>query len=215
MDDQTKNKLELIKGIEKDAQEEARRIVDEAQKETEDRNKAARVQEESILKEAKNKAQAQAEAIDRLNKSTIHVETRRIVLKKRGEILKDIMSRVEQRLAGKIGEKGYKDLLVNWIVEAAMGLNAEQAVVNASREERKLIARDVLQAAESKIEAFINKKVELTVSTEAEPVAQGVILYTTDKTMAFNNQIPTRLLRYQSEIRKLIFDELFKDLREE
>jgi vacuolar-type H+-ATPase subunit E/Vma4 len=150
-----------------------------------------------------------------MNTSSIHVETRRISLKKRGEILKEIIARVEKRLAERIGDKGYKELLVNWIVEAAIGLNADKAVINASKKERPLIDSDMLRAAEAKIREFINKKVELSVSGEEEPLAQGVILYTTDKTMAFNNQIPTRLLRYQSEIRKLIYDELFKELGEE
>ncbi len=215
MDEQTSNKEELIKGIEQDAMAEARRLIQEAEKDVKDRMAAADSQVTYVLQEAEKKAQAQVQAIERMNRSTVHVETRRIALKKRGEILKEIIDRVEKRLAESIGGKGYKELLVDWIVEAAIGLNADRAVINASKKERPLIDREVLRAAEAKIEAFINKKVELSVSGEEEPLAQGVILFTRDKTMAFNNQIPTRLLRYQSEIRKLIFEELFKELREE
>jgi vacuolar-type H+-ATPase subunit E/Vma4 len=215
MDEQTSNKEELIKGIEQDAGAEARRLIEEAEKDVKDRLAAVDSQVASILREAETWARAQVGAIERMNTSSIHVETRRISLKKRGEILKEIIARVEKRLAERIGDKGYKELLVNWIVEAAIGLNADKAVINASKKERPLIDSDMLRAAEAKIREFINKKVELSVSGEEEPLAQGVILYTTDKTMAFNNQIPTRLLRYQSEIRKLIYDELFKELGEE
>ncbi len=215
MKEQAESKIELIMGIEQDAKHEAESILAEAGKEADARRKASEVQVASILNEAKNKAQAQADAIMRANKSNISVETRRILLKKRGEIINNIINRVEEKLTQKIKASGYKEILINWIVEAAMGLNTDKAVINASKEELKLIDDSVLEKACKRIESFIHKQVEISLGSEGALVAQGVVLYTIDKKMAFNNQIPTRLLRYQSEIRKLIFDELFKDLREE
>jgi vacuolar-type H+-ATPase subunit E/Vma4 len=215
MEGQIKNKMELINGITHDAEQEAQRLVEQAKKDVEDKKRACDTQVESLLNEAEKKAQAQTEAIIRHNRSAVNVEIRRIALKKRGEVLKKVLERVEESFAKLIGEPGYKELLVHWIVEAAIGLNAEQAVVNASKKERPLVTAEVLRTAEQKVKSFINKKVELTVSDEAEPIVQGVILFTRDKKMAFNNQLPTRLLRYQSEIRKMIFDALFKDIGEE
>ncbi len=215
MEGQIKNKMELINGITHDAEQEAQRLVEQAKKDVEDKKRACDTQVESLLNEAKKKAQAQTEAIIRHNRSAINVEIRRIALKKRGEVLKKVLEQVEERFAKLIAEPGYKELLMHWIVEAAIGLNAEQAVVNASKKERPLVTAEVLRTAEQKVKSFINKKVELTVSDEAEPLVQGVILFTRDKKMAFNNQLPTRLLRYQSEIRKMIFDALFKDIGEE
>jgi vacuolar-type H+-ATPase subunit E/Vma4 len=215
MEGQIKNKMELINGITHDAEQEAQRLVEQAKKDVEDKKRACDTQVESLLNEAEKKAQAQTEAIIRHNRSAINVEIRRIALKKRGEVLKKVLERVEESFAKLIAEPGYKELLVHWIVEAAIGLNAEQAVVNASKKERLLVTAEVLRTAEQKVKSFINKKVELTVSDEAEPLVQGVILFTRDKKMAFNNQLPTRLLRYQSEIRKMIFDALFKDIGEE
>ncbi|MBN1797457.1 MAG: hypothetical protein JW822_02700 [Spirochaetales bacterium] len=215
MKEQASSKIELINGIEKDAKQEALHIVAEAEKEAEARLKASQVQVASILNEAKEKAQTQVEAIIHSNKSSISVETRRILLKKQGDIIKNIISRVEDRLTEKIKASGYKEILINWIVEAAIGLNTDKAVINASKAELEFIDDSVLQKAGKKIESFIHKKVELSLGTEDALVTQGVVLYTKDKKMAFNNQMHTRLLRYQSEIRKLIFNELFKDLREE
>ncbi|MEJ2664793.1 MAG: V-type ATP synthase subunit E family protein [Spirochaetia bacterium] len=215
MEGQIKNKMELINGITHDAEQEAQRLVEQAKKDVEDKKRACDTQVESLLNEAEKKAQAQTEAIIRHNRSAVNVEIRRIALKKRGEVLKKVLERVEERFAKLIAEPGYKELLMHWIVEAAIGLNAEQAVVNASKKERPLVTAEVLRTAEQKVKSFINKKVELTVSDEAEPLVQGVILFTRDKKMAFNNQLPTRLLRYQSEIRKMIFDALFKDIGEE
>jgi vacuolar-type H+-ATPase subunit E/Vma4 len=215
MKEQAENKIELIKGIEQDAKQEAECVVAEAEKEAEARRKACGVQVESILDEAKKKAQNQSQAIMSANKSNIKVETRRIFLKRRGDIIKNIINKVEEKLAQKIKSSAYKEILVNWIVEAVIGLNTDKAVINVSQKELKLIDNDVIKSACRKIESLVHKKVELTCDSKNPLVAQGVVLYTEDKKMAFNNQVPTRLLRYQSEIRKLIYEELFKEIREE
>jgi vacuolar-type H+-ATPase subunit E/Vma4 len=215
MKEQMESKRELIKGIEQDAKQEAERVVAEAEKEAEARRKACGIQVESIVDEAKKKAHSQSEAIMSANKSNIKVETRRIFLKRRGDIIKNIINKVEEKLAQKIKSSAYKEILVNWIVEAVIGLNTDKAVINASGQELKLIDNEVIKSACKKIESLIHKKVELSFDVKNPLVAQGVVLYTEDKKMAFNNQVPTRLLRYQSEIRKLIYEELFKEIREE
>jgi vacuolar-type H+-ATPase subunit E/Vma4 len=215
MDKETNNKDKLIKGIQKDAEEESLRIVAEAEKEAGERLKAVEIQAASILKEAENNAQSQIQAIDRWNKSTIIVETRRIILKKRGDIIQNILNRVEEKLTHKVKEANYQEILLNWIIEAVIGLNAEEAAVNASKEERELIIDALLKRAEKRVEEIIHIQVNLGLSSEPPLIAQGVVLKSKDGKMAFNNQVPTRLLRYQSEIRKLIYNHLFSETGEE
>ena len=208
------NKRELIKGIKKDAEDEALRIVAEARQVIADRKKAVEVQAAAILKEAENNARTQVEAIMRWNKSAIMAETRRITLKNREEIIQEVLNRAEQKLLARIADAGYSGILLNWIVEAAIGLNAEQAAVNASKKEKELITEALLKKAEKKIDEIIDKKVALSLSSAAPLLAQGVVLTTKDEKIAFNNQVPTRLLRYQSEIRKIIYDQLFTETGE-
>ena len=210
MKKQKDSKRELIKGIEKDAREEAQRIVAEAFKQAEVRRQAVQVQVAAILEQARNKAQAQMDTITRLNRSNITVETRRIRLKQREEIIKHMIQKVEDKLSELIEQAQYAQVLVNWIVEAAIGLNVDEAVVNVSKQEKQVINQEILNKAAKKLQSLIHKKVKLSLDNQAPLVAQGVVLYTKDKKMAFNNQVPTRLLRYQSEVRKLIFDELFQ-----
>ena len=81
------SKKQLIKGIEKDAKEEARRIIAEAEKQAGERRESVEIQAASIIDEANKKAQLQADAIISLNKSNINVESKRRSLKKREETL--------------------------------------------------------------------------------------------------------------------------------
>jgi vacuolar-type H+-ATPase subunit E/Vma4 len=109
-----------------------------------------------------------------------------------------------------IQKKEYSGILQDWIVEGAIGLNAEKAEVNASEAEMKLINRDLLTKAEAKVRDITGRKVNLVKSRRDPLSAQGVVLTTENGRISFNNQAPARFLRYQSEIRKLIMSELFE-----
>ena len=67
-----------------------------------------------------------------------------------------------------------------------------------------------MQAAQRAAERT-GKPVDLTLS-EARPLkSQGVVLTAADGRTAFNNQVRTRMMRKQREIRTLIYNTLFAD----
>ena len=53
------------------------------------------------------------------------------------------------------------------------------------------------------------RDVTLELADESPTAGQGIVLRAADGRVQFNNQIATRLLRYQSEIRKIVYGELF------
>ena len=107
------------------------------------------------------------------------------------------------------GDENYRSVLVNWITEAAVGLGAESARINASEKERALISDHMLSEIARRIQKNTGKQVSLTLS-DAKPLqSQGVVLTAADGRTAFNNQVKTRILRKQREIRTLIYDTLF------
>ena len=64
---------------------------------------------------------------------------------------------------------------------------------------------------EKRIKKILGFGVVLKVSEEQPLHAQGVVLTAQDGRTAFNNQIHTRMLRKQREIRKHIYDNLFTE----
>ena len=208
---QNSNKPEIITGIEQDAQSEATRLVEKARQYVQDRQAACETKLASIKKEAAEKLQQQTAEISKNMASTIAVEQRRITLRIRDKLIRSINSRVGEYLASLIQQPGYKDILLGWVIEAAIGLNTAQAAVNASMAERKLLDEDLLKQAAARVKSMTGQQVQLTLSTEAPLPGQGIVVSASDGRTAFNNQVSTRLLRYQSEIRKLIYDTLFKD----
>ncbi|MEN6423825.1 MAG: V-type ATP synthase subunit E family protein [Phycisphaerales bacterium] len=211
MEPQEQDKAALISDIESDARGEAEAILKEAEAQVADKKRYAQQQRESILSEARLKAGEQAEAIRKKAIWAAQREVKRRALRQRAAVLQDVLDRVEKRLAAMIGEAGYRASLVNWIAEAAVGLGADRAEVNASEKERALIDDRLLSEAGEKARAATGGQVALGLSASPPLPAQGVVLTAADGRTAFNNQVRTRMLRSRRKMQVLIHDGLFVD----
>jgi len=199
----------LIAGIEADARQEEEKILAEAEQQAADKRKYGGQKIESVLADARQRAEKQAEEIKRKMVSSVELEVRRRSLRLRDTILRDLMKQVEDRMKTRIATSGYRAVLRHWIVEAAQGLNVDAAEVNASAAERGLIDEALLREAME----VLGHKVALTLS-KADPLSgQGVVLTSTNGRLAFNNQVRTRIQRHQREVHALIHEALFEEAR--
>jgi vacuolar-type H+-ATPase subunit E/Vma4 len=207
-----KGKSNLIHGIQEDAQREAGRILKDAETYVRERQAAGEKKISSIMEEAKKKAEEQVNAVKRNMEAAITVEKRRIELRVRDRIIQEALEDVKKALYKMIDRPDYRKILIDWIVEAAIGLNVARAFVNASVKEKVIIDDKLLREAEEEIKKLTGKKVKLVRSKKDPLLAQGVVLMAENGKIAFNNQVPTRLLRYGSEIRRKIHETLFGDI---
>ena len=204
-----KEKAALISGIEADARAEEEKIIKEAQIQAAEKQKHSEKKIESLLNDAKNKAKEQAETAKMKIISAAEREVKRCSMRVRDSVVQDIMDRVEKKLSSKITDENYRSVLVNWITEAAIGLGAESAHINASEKERALINDHMLSEITRSIQKQTGKQTTLTLSDVKPLQSQGVVLTADDGRTAFNNQVRTRMLRKQREIRMLIYNTLF------
>lgn len=215
MEPAEQGKAALISGIEADAHTEEQRLLADAQAQVVEKKKFAQQKIDSILKEARSKGNEQAESIKRKAISGAELEIKRRALQVRDSLMHEITELVEKKLETMIDDPDYPAVLTSWIVEAAIGLDADAATVNASQRERPMIDQAMLERVQSKIQSQTGKQVTLTLSDAPPLKGQGVILTTTDGRMAFNNQVRTRMLRKQRQTQKLIYDAVFTEHREE
>jgi vacuolar-type H+-ATPase subunit E/Vma4 len=197
----------LIAGIEADARQEEEKILAEAEQQAADKRKYGDQKIESILADTRARAEKQAEDIKRKGVSSVELEVRRRSLRLRDTILQDLIKQVEERMQTRIARPDYRTALLQWIVEAARGLNMDAAEINASAAERKLIDKNLLDEAMKMLE----QKVALTLSKDDPLSGQGVVLTSVNGRLAFNNQVRTRIQRHQREIHGLIHDVLFEN----
>ena len=210
MEQQSDDRTSIIHGIISEATREAEGIVREAEKTGQERKDAGASLAARITREAEERASAQILALKRESATRISAAKRRIGLEMRRKIYDTVIEGVTERLAAEIDLPSYKETLVGWIVEAAMGLRADIAAVNSSKPERRLLEK-ILPEAESEIRRLGNQSTKLLLSKEAPLPSQGIMLISQDGKTAFSNQVHTRLARYQTEIRKLVHDRLFRD----
>jgi vacuolar-type H+-ATPase subunit E/Vma4 len=210
-----KEKAELILGIETDARAEEEKITSEAENQIAEKRKYSEKKIESILNEAREKAREQAETVKKKIISSVELEIKRRSMLVRDAVMQDILDRVEKKLESITGDANYRSVLTNWITEAAVGLDAEAAQVNASEKERTLIDDKLLSEVKGRIHTQTGREVTLTLSDTPPMKSQGVVLTAADGRTAFNNQVKTRMLRKQREIRMLIYNALFTDKQKE
>jgi vacuolar-type H+-ATPase subunit E/Vma4 len=215
MESAEKGKAELISGIESDARIEEEEIIKEAEKQAAEKRKYSEKKIEALLNDARSEAQRQSEAVMRKMLSAVDLELKRHSMSDRSALIQDIMNRVENKLNSMTGDEDYRSILINWITEAFVGLGVEAAQINASEKERALIDDRLLSEVKEKIRMQTNKQAQLKLS-DAEPLkSQGVVLTASDGRTAFNNQVRTRMLRNQREIRTLIYSAVLADERKE
>jgi V/A-type H+-transporting ATPase subunit E len=204
-----KEKAALISGIEADAHAEEEKIIKEAEVQAAEKKQHSEKKIESLLNEAHEKAKKQSETAKNKIISAAEREVKRCSMRARDAIVQDIMDRVEKKLSPMTGDENYRSVLVNWIAEAAIGLGAESARINASEEERALIDDHMLSEIARGIQKQTGKQTSLTLSDAKPLLSQGIVLTAADGRTAFNNQVRTRMLRKQREIRTLIYNTLF------
>jgi vacuolar-type H+-ATPase subunit E/Vma4 len=119
-------------------------------------------------------------------------------------MVQEIYRQASARLGVAVQKKNYQAVLLGWIVEAMIGLDVESAQVNASQAEMELIQRELLDQAETRVREIAGRTVRLQKSDKPPLLSQGVVLEAEGGRLVFNNQVSTRLLRYRSEILKLI-----------
>ena len=206
----TTNSMEaLVSGMEQEAQQEAEKVIAEARKEAERKIQYAERQAESILKEAASRAEAQAEKIRQQALSGVAVAAKRRSLNIQEELYGEILHRAVSKLEVLVDTDSYREVLLDYIVEGAVGLDVSAARVNATEHERKMITKALLGEAEKKVKKITGRDVRLTLS-DAPPVRkQGVVLTSEDNRTAYDNQVDTRLIRKAVEIRQYIQEILF------
>ena len=212
VNEDTGNSMEaLVSGMEQEAQQEADKVIAGAQKEAERKILYTERQVESILNEAAKRAEAQAEKIRQQALSGVAVEAKRRSMNIQEDMHREVLHRAVSRIEKIADTDDYREVLLGYIVEAAVGLDVSAARVNATEHERSMITRELLVEAEKRVKKVTGKNVRLALSGEPPLRKQGVVLTSKDNRTAYDNRIDTRLMRKSEEIRQYIHERLFGD----
>ncbi|MDC7228629.1 MAG: V-type ATP synthase subunit E family protein [Spirochaetales bacterium] len=202
----------LLKGIITQAEIEAAKIISKAESTAEEKFKALdsslkRIRYETDLKLSEKLAELKKRA-----ESTADSELRRQNLHMREKAHEDIISCFNEKIASLTGTEKYKSFLVKLIAEGAIAVNDDSPVVRCSFREE--LHEDSLRAAEKLVESETGRHITLSLADKQPLNGQGVVVESANGRIAYNNQITSRLRRFDNDIKMIVINALAKEQQE-
>jgi V/A-type H+-transporting ATPase subunit E len=199
----------LIEGIEQDALKESRTLVEEAKKRAGESIRGAQNRAAGMLKQAREKGEERARQIEERDARTVESEVKKIHLKARDELRKEIMMSIRKELQQLPGREDYPEILLSLLVEAARGTGSDEGLVYPGRKEQALIGPDMLKrvSAISGVQLSLaeeeNKAIAAIISGRL-----GVVVSDREGRIVFDNSMEARIRRMETELRRMIDREL-------
>ncbi len=191
----------LLEGIVSHAKEEAAAIHVRAEMDVRQLVESYRNKCQEVRDTESRLLQTQLEEIARKEESAIRNAERKKALQQRDYLWQIVMKEVYRKMESIVGTPDYEKVLVLWLAEAVVGLDRSKALVSCSFKEK--ITSQMVKQAENLVLASIGKKVQLELS-EIPLSAQGVVVSSVDGKVAYNNQLATRIGRYERELKELM-----------
>ena len=208
MNDMEIGKNNIIEKIHENAAEEGKKIIREVDEECLELQKITEKKIENIKKEIQTRIELQKEQLNKKNRLKIDLEKSKIKIYNENKMRNHVFIELGKYLENLYTGKDYREMIINWIIEAGLGLNKERAIVNGGKNEIKLIDDNLLKEAERLYKKTGNKDIEFIKSKDAPLNENGIMLYSEDGKMAYNNLLSTLILRKEAILNKLIFDEI-------
>lgn len=191
----------LLDGIIAEAEAKATQIIADAEKEARARIDAAKDKAEHE-RQIERKANAlRLEQVRLKGESTKRNASRKAALHRMDVCYDVIMERVRDKLLSFSETEDFKRILVDWVAEAAIGLDLPKAKVSSSL--KAPVTDAMLRNAEKQVKEFTGADISLSLDTRPTQTV-GVIVSSPDGKVSYNNLVDVRLRRFDRDIKQLV-----------
>jgi V/A-type H+-transporting ATPase subunit E len=188
---------------------EAKSILDQAQKEHERQinqaKKEADREREQLLKDGK----VQASQIRKKILSNVKLEVKKQQLDIREKAIIQIFQNLTDRLGSYRGHSDYLQFLKERIMEAVFALPGDRIQLCVGQQEKRLLETKTLRSIEKQVLDRSHRKVTLNITDDLIDEG-GVLAFTADKRMRFDNRFSAQLHRAEDEMRLMIARDVFE-----
>lgn len=192
------NDNKLLDGIMNSAEAKAKAVLEDAKIKAEVILKDAAVQAEKEVKfeerEFKNKL-----AIENLKKAAnMKAAKRKIELELLEQQYSQLIEQVKIEILSLLTGDESKSILVNWIIEAVLGLGIDKAKIAFSPVTP--VDNQMLELVCKKVKEVYNLDLELSLDTR-RLIVPGIVATSLDGKISFNNQVDVRMRRFDRDIK--------------
>ena len=197
----------FVAEITRTADEEVERILSRARRTAETRLGTAKDQVNAetgtILETAKTRVEVERRRIV----SDLNLEMKKIVLKARGELVKEVLNRVRERLERSRGTPEYRAMLKALVIEGIAALDRPEVSVSVSTADEAMAN----SAFFKEVAHDCGRPVNITSAADLDERAMGAIVRAADGSVLFDNTIAARMERLADELHLIVSREVFGD----
>lgn len=203
------NNNKLIKGIIEQSILDSKEILKNAEKVIAEKKDTFETASKQIRKETDIKISKKLEELEKRAESAVESEKRRQLLRKREQINSEVIKVFREKIKDYIQSDEYSSFIIKLIAEGVIAVNDDNATVSASFMET--ISDNILRSAEKLVKEQTGKTVTIKLSENQSLTNQGIIVESSSGRIAYNNQIDSRLRRFEEDIKMIIINGLSKE----
>lgn len=192
------------------AKEQATIVLDRERRIAERDLNYAKEDAEKIKEQQRLKSQSLAEIEARKYKASAEMEARRILLRKKDELVSRLFDAVEAKLEEMRGSKTYIDIIKHSIKEAIPNIG-NKLVVEISKEDEKVFTKSVVSSIESEISQMLGHEIKLDFRVSQDSLPAGVIIKSMDGRMIIDGLFPSLMKQLKDEMRGKISEILLQE----
>ena len=197
----------FVDEISRSAAEETDKVLSRAKRTAETRLDEARKQVGTEVDQILAAAKARAETERRRILSDLSLETKKITLKARGELVEDVLGQVRARLERTRGTPEYRAMLKAFILEGIRALDRSDVTVSVG-------AADAAMANGAffdEVARECGRPVKITPAANLDEKAMGAVVRAGDGSVLFDNTIEARMDRLADELQLIVSREVFTE----
>lgn len=195
--------IEFLDVIVKDAQKTAETVLKEAEAAAEVKRKSAREEMAKINAFFAEKTESEKQRVEKSSRNNIEMENRRTALVLREQVIADSIQEAVEKVKEFASSPQYKDVMRQLLTEAVYGIGKPDLIVSISAAEANVVTQPALDQWAQEL----SKEIGVSLKLELAPLRlrkQGIMLSDREGRVVYDNLFETRLIRYQSEIRKAV-----------
>jgi vacuolar-type H+-ATPase subunit E/Vma4 len=206
---------ELRSEIERKAQEEISKIIENAKREAEAITAEATAKSEAQGAERKKALTRELEAQEKTELATLRMDRKGELLRLKSELCDRVFEEAQKRIS-KIAasdSKGYIELLSRLSVEGIAALSGKSFVVQANSRDVDAIQKE-LKTIKTKAAKIKNTEVALRIDTLPGKTLGGVVVSVEDGTQSYNNLLEARFTIAKRNLAWNVYETLFGEEKE-
>ncbi|ACS90846.1 MULTISPECIES: V-type ATP synthase subunit E [Thermococcus] len=196
----------IIEEINKEAEQKIKYILEEAEQKAEkikqEAEKKARIKADWIIRKAQTQAELEKQRI--IANAKLEVRRKKLVLQE--ELINEVIGAIKDRLLS-IPEAEYMEILKDLIVTGIRELGEEKVVLSSNGETLSLLKAHLKEMEES-VNEKLGKDITISLGEPIETIG-GVIVQNLEKTIRIDNTFEARMERLQADLRTKIAKILF------